>query len=440
MAHSFSITDIEETYSFTSGNSIAIDWTPTAAEIKEDATSSTADSSYDDVVESINIRIHEPADKQAVVDDLREIERILNVANDRRINNVPFVTTMSASIDGVSGTWQTEVRGGRVMPAEGTLREWASVGANVTVEIRRRYYWELNTATALSMTYAGGSGTTAALTNNHDDNWVTVSGVAGSLPAPARIELINDESAMNASHEIFISNNVFNDPDSIDPYLTDGDLDVGTAADSWSSSTHDLVSPRWAWDLTNALLSDTGGQYFRVLVGFSAISHDIYLKAHLYNTVSGTNTVVHEGTTETYSGSTSLNKKAVLDLGSMPFPPGGLTSASSVRLGITVRSTGSGSATIDYVMLVPASNFRVLDKPSHSWTSSGSIIDNGIRNIAYAGADSSQYVSIIPRYSRIFIWPNRTNRLTFMYRSGTTFPSGNDFSVKLSVKPRKLTL
>lgn len=445
MSHQLQITDGTTAINLSSSadNYLLYDWTPNNAIFNMTPQTIGDIGNRENVTEQIGIRVHDAVDKPAVQAKLQAITQLIAAAEHHYVyGNGPKVY-LQFQVDGELDAWQSEVVGGALELGGGTLREWASVGANATLQIDRKFFWEMTSDQLLTIeNSSSASGITVSITNNHDTNYVIIDDnqIEGDLPTPLKIRMRNTDSVMFGSHEFHISNNVFNDPDSFDGYLTAADLDSGTAAQSWTSSIHDSTSPRWAWDLSNGLLADCAGGWFRVIAGFSAMADNVYLKVFLYSRASGVNTLIWESEEEVYSGDQTLTALKLLDLGSIPLPPGGITSASGIRLGITARDVGDGNATVDFIELMPTTSYASPIKPNHAWSLNGAITDNGIDGTVYAGSDSARVPSLFKRYPPIYAWPGRKNRISILYRFGTTFPTGNTTDVTIWCRPRRTTL
>jgi len=443
MAHQLFITDGTTTIDLTTGDYVLVDWTPQSAQLNFNAQSISDLDSYENVSESISIRIHDAASKATIQTRIRDIEKLFMTAQTRIINGFGPKVYLQVILDGIaSETWQSEIVGGNVAVADGTLTEWSTLGTNIILDIERKYYWELDTDQALSITnYVPTTATAVSIWNDHDKNFFKFSGIAGSLPTPMKIQIKNNGSALDGGQRIYISNNVFNDPDAFDPYLTDADLDKGTAADSWGSSTHDSPNPRWGWDIGASVLADCAGGYFRILAAYSSMAPDFYLKASLYTTIGGTLYVRTIEGDEVYVGDAVGSGYELIDLGALPIPAGDLVSASSVGVGITARDSASGNATIEFVQIMSVTSYRKLKRTGYSIATGGIICtDNGIDGTVYAGSDSARENIILEYNKPIYAWPGRTNKVSILFDLGTNFLVNHETEIRAWVRPRRLTL
>lgn len=436
MTHAISLTDGTTTLDLVGGDYIFRDWTPQEARLSRDALSILDPEAYDDVTETLYLRVHEATDWLAAQQHVRAIERILQVAQARSLTGGGTDVYLEVALIG-DNTWRTEVLGGSVAVGQDAIASGpANKGADITVTVRRKFYWETLAETPLTLQSSSGINTSVTITNDHDENWIKLYNPSendGSLPSPVKIKLQNASGSMLGTHRFFISNNVFNSPATIDPYLTSTDLDVGSAAETWANTVHNPQGPEWGWDLTNQLIAACDGGYFRVLAAFSQIDLGQYLKANIYTTISGTNTLIHEGEEIAVPD----DQYKLIDLGSVPIPPGRMPNGSSIRIGISTRGTGGG--TIDFIQLMPTTSYRRLVKPAHSWANGGHIVDNGLDGTVYMGSDTLRSPVLYSYGKPIFIWPERENRLDILYSYLTNIPA-NDAIVSMWTRPRRSTL
>ena len=426
------------TIELTAGVYKLLNWSPNSAQLSSSGLNVNDLAAYDNVTESLDLRIHQAASKADVQAKLRAIESMIMLAQQRAINGFGPRVYLQVIIDGVGGTWQSEIIGGQVTVAPNALATWANIGADFNVQVERRFYWETEGTTSFLMTSSVDTAMIpATITNDHDANWVTFTPTEGSLPSPMTIICQNTGPDLFGSSQIYMSNNVFNDPAGLDPYFTDADLDVGTAAQTWASSTHD--TDRWSWEIGASQLAKLAGGYFRILVGFTSLSNSLYVKASVYNTLNSTFFVSHEGE-EVYAG-TPVGSYQLLDLGALPLPPGGLTSGSDVGIGISVRSESSGFGTIGFMQIMPANSYRRLKKLGYNTGTNGfHFVDDGVNETVYSGSTSSQNPTIVGYGQPLMCWPGRLNKVSMLMDIGTSFPTTQTFEMNINYKPRRLSI
>ncbi|MEM7133428.1 MAG: hypothetical protein AAF702_44440 [Chloroflexota bacterium] len=446
MSHRYFITSVGPSgtvsIELSSGDYLVRNWVPNSAQLSPSALSASTVDAYENVIESIDVRVHDAADKATVQNDIRAIEQMITLGQNRNSLGFGPKAYFQVIIDGTPGeTWQSEIVGGYVSIGATALREWSTLGADFNIQLERKYYWELSVEQPITLTnYLSASGTAVSIFNASGQNWVSFDSVPGSLPTPIKIRALNSGATLTGSQQIFLSNNVFNDPDSVDPYLIAAQLDVGAANETWGTAVdHSSPNPRWAWELPAALLADAAGDYFRVLASFTSLSTGFYLKAYVYVVSGGLYSRIHEGE-EIFTGG-PLGSFELLDLGSFPIPPGDLSFASNVGVGITVRALSSGGATINFVQLMPVTSFRHLNKIGYGVPNGDAIfIDNGIEENVYGGTDTAQVPIFISQQSHLHAWPGRFNKVSILFDEVYQFPGGHESTVEMWVRPRRLTL
>jgi hypothetical protein len=107
-------------------------------------------------------------------------------------------------------------------------------------------------------------------------------------------------------------------------------------------------------------------------------------------------------------------------------------------------NVGAGTLALDYVLLLPAKNFRILKTLGTSYVTKNEVVwDDSVNYLSYTANISAtiKRFNIIPQGDTIRLFPGVKQRLyfTFVGYAGAC-GIGNDFNVTLNYRPRRLTL
>lgn len=290
--------------------------------------------------------------------------------------------------------------------------DWGTV--KLTGEIVRRPYWEGTEQTLVN-------GTTIA--NGESGNYVDIASasILGSLPAPMRIELENNTGVSKVYTEFFYAANAFNDPTSFDGFLAGASL-------SWGAAT-DHTTTQHSYSLSAAMLADLGGDRFHVVAAFTAAT-DFFLRAQSEFSLTTMETSLEQRV--------DTNDLELVDLGTLRLPPGGANNASSnIDISLTVRDTSSGSGTLDFCQLLPASEFRRIEQIGYNIPAAGRMVDDGIENRAYVLSGASEWPLLVALGRPVHIWPGQDNRVYMLANTSNGFDASMSHKVYIKYRPRR---
>lgn len=344
-----------------------------------------------------------------------------------------------------STIYRTQLKGGEVQWSQiaGRHRLGSTLNAvEVAVIFTRLNYWEgsgeveLNLSTSTQAATTGGVDVYNNSNASGNQNFMGLAGseVVGDLPAPIRLRILNNAGTTLSFRNFLISNNVFSAPGTMDPWLVSGDS-IGGDSTTWSAGV-DHTAFRYIFPLSATLLDQTKGRYFRVVACFNSLSSPANWRAGIYSDVGGL--YIPLRTTRELNNSLGFE---MLDLGALPFPPGGNdVNTGSASLIITVRSTVGGSASLSWVQLMATDSFRRLEQLGYSIGVNGGPEDDGILGSVYSVSGSTKYPIMKGYYNPIKVWPNRAQQLTILFDEGTSFVIGRKLKVSAWYRPRVRSL
>lgn len=407
------LTDGTTTVTLTSGTYSGVTYFPAAASVSE--------ARMPGFELADEMRIVASGSASELIAARNSIESLLNTARRRqqtRTGARVFVEYQNAT----GADWyRSEILDGRLAADEEPVLRRVDSGTNVFyLAMTRRPYWEGPRTQLVDA---------EVIANGESGNSVAIAAVDvdGTLPAPLEIRIENAEAGTVSWRNFYMACNAWNDPATFSPFLTGDSL-------SWSAnSTH--ATTRWTRTLSDAQLSDMAGDYFRLILGWSTPPNDDgYWKmlarfSNNANMVEGGEVFVESGVTP-----------AIVDMGAMPFPPGGFGSATLVVLELSLRATAAGAGTLDFVALWPANNFRRLHQLSYAAVSGAAVVDDGIEGVAYTSVSTARYPIVLAYGDPLMVWPGRANTLYVLYDQGTTFTPGNEMEISVWYRPRRVAI
>jgi hypothetical protein len=345
-----------------------------------------------------------------------------------------------------SAAWRSEVVDGRVEVDDKSLDAWSVTKPPLRVAWERRGYWEgARTALQLSTSKTTTPTTSEVTLYSNDDatatdtNYVNIAStqLMGDLPAPLEYKLKMVTAGMSAP-KAYLANTVFADPSSFDPFLLGGEAEDG-AAGSWTGSGDtNLV---WVWRLANGQMAACAGQLLRLLVTFTSTVYSVYMRPVCYAYVDPVTPAfqpLHVGAWR------YVDSVKIIDLPALPIPPGGYdASIGSVAVGISVRHTGAGSATVDFAQLTPSGDglFRVLDQTVFNTEANDYFVDDPYNRLAYiVESGGAHQPLVVARHDPVYVWPNRTNRLRVLLSEAGGFTAGRQLTMQAWYRPRRAVL
>lgn len=445
MPHTFSLTDGTNTISLTSDGVIVPQYDLQPPELREVEAHFGGDGdmltrpAWQSVTESIEILITGDT-VQDVRDKGKAIERMLGKARDnRRVMSLARVY-IQANIDNEADTWRSEILAARFVWRD-AIDGLPKRKAEATITILRAYYWEgLETALPLS---SGAPSTTdpVPLQNDFgvDTNHFTVnssnSELAGELPAPMRLKIVNAEVGTVNVRNLYLTNTTFIDNTGIHRTGAQNEL-VHGANYSTGASTNELA---YLWWLPDSLTQAFAGRYARILVGFNS-AFDGYMQCEVRVGGSGGGMTLYRNEQVRGGGESSF----LLDAGALPIPPLlDIPNAADIGVGLRVQKEGGISVNLRYIQITPVGEniYRRLYNVD-ALLAGDAIVDDAITGTVYQRTDSDtvSWPSVQAYHTPLHVWPGQTNRFRLLYHTATGLGAGNDVTAQAWIRPRRLTV
>lgn len=339
--------------------------------------------------------------------------------------------------------WRSEIVDGRIEAQTETIDLWSTQTPPTQVSWERVGFWE-GARTALAMTSSATSpATTSAVTlYSNDDgtpsqtNWVRIAAaqVAGDLPAPLEIHLKMVASGM-LTPKAMIANLVFVGPEELDPFQHGSDCIYG-ATGNWTGSG--ITENVWVWEMLEEDVAACAGQMMRLIVLFTGTVTGIDMRPMVYAFAGGVYQTLYVGQWTRVSGQYA-------DLAAVPIPPGGYDAAGGdVAIGMSVRHTATGSATVDFVQTTPGGDgvYRVLEQIGFQTAANDKFVDDPVNGIVYvqeSGSNNHQPL-VMPRFTPLYVWPGRDNELRVLLGEGVNFTAGRQLTMQAYYRPRRAVL
>lgn len=438
MAHALSITDGATTFSLSTTNCILTQYTP--AEPQQGETT---------VTETIDVLFY-AASVAAMRTAIDGLQTLLDRARRRQGWGVGPVVHLLYQPDGDATAWRSRIIDARLEYNEDTLRAWGQAKLPASLLIERDAIRE-GSLTQLPLTNSSGTDNTSGLTVSlHDDasadSYVQITGanVGGSLPAPLLLQLTNNTGSSVQYYEVLVANNAFSDPANF-THVMQAESTRVTGSGTISSDATCSNGQYNGWSFTNSnvqqytlsqtLLQDAQGYDFHLLARFRSQTARVFVRPHIYDST---------GAFVLWTGDEvelPLISPAIADLGVIPLPSGGYSSAwGAMRLYLAWRAEGAVAALdTDFFAFFPANTFRRLRVPV-TVANSSIIVDDGIEDRAYVKTGTAELPAVQPQGMPLLVWPGTLQRLYFAWSlANMTAPIAQTFSVKAWYRPRRYT-
>lgn len=445
MAHSISLSDGVTTVALNSGDYSVTRYHPQTPSPGTNLNQQGAGDyalnpyNYQDVTESIDLLI-QGSDIADLQGNVRAIQTLLETGRRRQGSGMGARLFLIVQWSGEAAAWRSEVPAGRLLLDDAGFQV-SRLKVEATLMVTRRYFWEANSETQLSMT---SSETTVAATTvvlyNDDDassvatNYINIAAaqVTGALPTPVRLLLTNAEVSALGWSDFYIANTVFCDPANYSGFLR-GSVAVSGATHAWATNPEEAA---WRWNLTDAALTRLGGRYFRVILALSSASSNVYFRPEVQATTLGLTL---------YKGKQVLgNAGDLYDLGAVPIPPGGYNLVGTdIDLVIDVQKVGGGTVIADFASLMPAQQgcFVKLTQLGFSTPTDEGIELNGPEGTVYYVSGALHWPIVRQEGGPLFLWPGIINKLRVLYRtSDWSGAVGKKLNAQAFVRERRLDI
>ncbi len=335
--------------------------------------------------------------------------------------------------------YRSQIFSGRVEISKDFLDlQWERAACEALVTWTRRYYWEDAAETTLI------NGTQI---HNHDDaghhNHIDLqaASVTGVIPAPLRLEMVNDEAS--ATYGVWIAHNVFNAPTTL-THILEGEAATGvtSVADAGNSSADaygrkalgSSEADLFPWTL--ATPATYGGAYYRVLARFKA-APPAGTQVRLRVTLGGQ-------TVWEMDALITLTTAQLQEIATVQLPPaiGDVADVAAMALTLRGLNASGGNLDIDYVQLSPTQAFRRLDVRVNALAAGTKLVDDGILDYLYTAAanGTGKGPNYVGSGQRPMLWPGHAQRLIFLQHDNSAAAIGRRLTVYGYYRPRRLTL
>lgn len=398
-----------------------------------------------DVSDSIELLFVVPSATVRSVDAM--LDRAAARTRTRRGPRIYVTVKMTAD----SETWRSELFQGQLL-ADGLLNDAYIGKVAMTLVLQRAPFWEGAEAEIPLRNYATGAGdpVTGGVTVPNDPevgSWVGIdaTGVTGALPAPVRMRITNLEAGAQYYRYFLIGNNVFSLPLASVSVIQGEDETTGTGADSasavysdgnhWTSdsftTTNELLGK---WGLGTGLAQASEGRWWRLIARVSAHTdaHNPVLWPVVYDA---------SGVVALWVGQEVRVVDELLDFGPVPLPPGPWDDDyTSVMIGLWGRATEPTTVAIDYFYLMPMDALRKVEQITLAVAHDDWVEIDEIERRYYAESASGHVAVHVPSEAPLVVWPGVAQRVHLLYQTTSAMTIGDEATVTMWYRPRRLTL
>jgi hypothetical protein len=412
--------------------------------------------------------------------DLETQIRALDLAFDyaRAHQTGPKAAYVHFAINEAATPWRARLLGGQVLFDKKLTRDYAQQRARVGIIFERSGAWE-GPETVLPVSNGNGTNVTAGLKlyNSNDQsgaapnkraNYADIAGAAvvGGVPAPLTVSFTNTDASPWAVSRIYagLNSSGWDGAAPFDHWYEAEESSYGAVSSDAACSggqkstvtlsvngtdgggnpvpTENEIIGGWA--LSAAEAKRAGGEYYHALVRF-ADTANMQLVKYRFGSVIGM--VGAQGPAIRLTTSRYLQ-----DMGIVQVPPAlvdaGLTLASgNLFLYGTRPSTASLALVYDWLMLLPADNYRIYQTIDGGATAAlatnDSLVDNpGAHMVPYVSRAGSYRHPWLAVGKPLMLYPGKPQRLVLAWEAaaGIEANPSRTATVVLSYRPRRLAL
>lgn len=291
----------------------------------------------------------------------------------------------------------------RQMGATNTTGEFALV-------LVRENYWEGPEATLGTGTIKNG--TTSPY------NILALTAPAGSLPTPLIVEIENASGTALSWRNFYLN---------VDAYVN---MTTNQHLLSQSGSTAITGGTVYRFDVSSSIVDKWAGRDAQLVLALSSsFTGYIYAAAYIYH--SSVYTEIYRGQ-ERY-----VTAGRLIDLGSLPIPPGGNANASfAVAVGVYDAATISAS----FLQIAPAEHALHLQQLGYSIADGFAVFEDGRERQAWANSSALRLDIVRRSGGPLLAYPDRTNRLHLLFDESSNFIATRDTTLTVTARPRRRTI
>ena len=392
------------------------------------------------------------ANTAAVKAALNSLETMALAARARRVSGVgPRIFLQYQPIGGALG--RSEVREMEIKLGRSAMTAYGQAKLPVTLLVERVPWWEEARA-QIPLSNVAVSNNTSGLTmwlrsdgpeGRNNAARIAAGAAAGVLPSPLEIWMQNLSGGARTYDNFYIANNMFA-PDLSHLLEAEnrsngaGTVMTGNAYSGGAYLRLTGTNIYATWALPASLLAATAGRYMRIMARFASYmptSPKIYARAELrdyYGLVTLARTPY-----EVALGPEDAN---IADLGLLPLPPGGYSSAwAQNTLALFFRCDISATISLDFLQLTPADElcYRHVEQRGMVVNASDWVVDDGIEGLQYLIEGGANHPIFTEHTPPLHVFPGVAQTLYFLH-DGPDTSADWKLGVKVFYRPRRLTI
>jgi hypothetical protein len=400
---------------------------------------------------------------------INAIERMITLSAPRRQwtrqGNQVFVKFTPAN---AAAAYRSEIVNGKVEVQDDTLRvsRWDVFAVEIIIAWTRKFYWEADSETQLTLTNGNGTDDTAGLAvyNCNDgsgasptkrNNYVEIDAaeLTGVIPCPVRLAITNTYGT--AARRVYVAHKAQGTPASFTHILEAEDATLNgsyctSGADATCSNGNKVavvnvpaaVATLFTWTMNATQAGYIKGQWVRPILRFSVLPNDATCSVRFTIKDSTSGAVIAQTDYQVLSSADYL--QALPEFYLSPNLQGQTTSGAIKILLDSKDSAATCDWTLDFLQLSPieaGNSFRFLRPVDESLVTiaatTGLITDNMIDGGLYIESQQGVYQGL---GGPIMLIPSTLQRLYFLVDGASDAAIARTITVKGYFRPRKLTV
>lgn len=410
MAHAWSITDGTTTVSLSTTNFIMRQHVPQPPTWRNGG--------YSNVTEVLDVAVTAASAALAQA-ALNSVETLIHAAIRRQQTGAGARVYLQLTLDGGSA-YRSEVLSGRIDLDDMALRGLGQALVECTIYLERVHFWEGAEATLAS----------AESITNDGSNVVTLSTVAGVIPAPAIIGIANDTGTTLAWRDFFIGNDAYSGFTGTQHQVS------GAGSVTWGGGGAALTTVQEAVAIADAVIAKCAGRRFRLLGAFASSPNEIWMQAKLAVNIGGIRNYLD------VADPVWANNAELIDFGSLRIPPGGNIATTDVECTIHAYDADAGGYNSTRWQLTPAEpgEYMHLAQEGYTIADGDAVWFDGVADEAYLLSGSDRWPIAVRRAGGLMVFPGRTNNVMVLISDTSGYTAARALTVTVKYRPRRLTI
>jgi hypothetical protein len=383
---------------------------------------------------------------------IHDIELLFWKARENQTRLTDVRVYIEINFENAADWWRSEVVDGQVSIP--TVELWPQARQRIDLIVKRRNFWEGSEVELPLRRVSDGAAATGGRNwigfNEGNALQIPATAVTGSMPAPFRLTLRNNNGANINTRQFFLSHNVFISPTdtlasgSSNPLVLEGEAALsggtnytlaGNRGNQYRSVSFTGSSFTFFWSVPAATLALTRGRWvFGVLRGNFPGTRPALVRMRVgFPSTMVLSTLYASGWRNI--GGTNMNA-----VGAVPLPPGDETAnhtAVSLAVDFLYATSGNYTVEVDALYLLPMDGLLDFEQLGYQLEIDEEVVVDGTLRRVFAQSASGTINMYTVRSDFPLLAPNRTQNLVLLMAETNLMTLSRTFFVRAFYRPRR---